>query len=36
MIFYVAEVDELFEFFPDNESFARHILSVEEFLGKYA
>lgn len=36
MIFYVAEVDELFEFLPDDESFARHILSVEEFLENYS
>jgi hypothetical protein len=35
MIFYVAEVEELFEFVADDESFARHILPVEEFLGKY-
>lgn len=35
MIFYVAEVDELFEFVADDESFARHILSVEEFLENY-
>jgi hypothetical protein len=35
MIFYVAQLDELFEFVADDESFARHILWVEEFLGKY-
>lgn len=35
MIFYVTEVDELFEFVADDESFARHILSKEDFLEKY-